>query len=130
MVLLREGDWPGQPEKYRTYVADGWITAYRSSYTGTEYRSPSNNYQAKYVTAGDIAAEIDARIALCGIMGNIVDRLCIEFDEPGQVAIDNRMTDDHMADELRAMIVYISGWQRKSCTYQVWRLLRAITRST
>lgn len=126
--LLEMGDYPREPEQYRTLNEVGEvIKKERSSYAGPEFHTPSWRKHGKHEMACMIGAEIRYRLDRCP-HGWIVPLLADGYEEPLELARRCRLTEDQMKKEYRLMLDYICGWRRKLCTFHEWKLIDRIFR--
>lgn len=115
LIYLRQGIWP--PE--------GKTTGYIKNSNKPVYRS--GTYSEKIV---DIAAELDARMALIGKLSKVLELIYTLNKEPFQVARDYKITEEDLTYHCRKMLKFISGWKRKRESYQDWLNLSNIKRFT
>lgn len=108
LLDLRQGMWPRENRE----------TGYDK-----ETKSPNKNKRAPFEYACQIAAEIDARLALIGPQSAIVELLAVYDAEPLQVARDYNMSEEKLYKEYRQMLNFISGWRRRRCQYSEWKLV-------
>lgn len=113
LPYIRDGVWP--PE--------GKTTGYVESNNKPVYRAG-----AHFEAVSNIAAEIDARMALIGELSEILELIYTLNEEPLQVARDYRMTEEDLTYHCRKMLTFISGWTRKRTDYRDWLNLNNIKR--
>ncbi len=121
LIDLRRGDYPPEPDEYKTYYNDrGWIHRKASSYEGRS----SNKFSpvAGFIKAAEIAAEIDYRIEQIKTYRIQLDTL-VPLD--GNLVVDafteNLVLNSELLNEAEMMLNFISGWKRKPISFTAYR---------
>ena len=115
---LEMGDYPAEPAEYKTRINGIWTLSYRSPVV----RTRSQRTEGRHVTACIITAEISQRLDLIEPYeireGGINYRIhpSLVFD----VYTDESVNDPILENEAGLMLSYISGWRRKSISFQNW----------
>jgi len=125
LVSLENGYWPKEPLSYEIENPE---TAYTTGsappqlnttgdYHGEEYQVYMTGDKASFVKPALIAAEITARMGMCGKAGQI----CQEFYE-GKEGMKG------YEDEIENVKRYICGWNRKDISFWVWKKVKGLYR--
>ncbi len=80
---------------------------------------------AYFIAAAEIAAEIDARLMMCGDKADIILGLYVPLEdgtmvEPGQIAKDFGVSDDELYWLQKRLLNYLSGWRRRTLDFEDW----------
>ncbi len=111
---LRQGDFPPEPEEYKTHNKLGWVIKKRSSYIGS--RSNQSFPVARFVRAAELAAEIDYRIESIKTYRIQIDNILVPIS--GDLVLnaftENLPLNSDLLHEAHLMLEFISGWDRRS----------------
>lgn len=112
LSALRGGLWPVEEKT--------------TGYTDSSRVQRSRNRHAYFESPCQIAAEVDIRLAQCGMDRYLVEDLCVngirEDDLAGKLGLDV----EEVNRRVSAVLNYISGWRRKRYSYREWRGHRRI----
>ena len=105
---LRMGCWP------RDYRITG--------YTDSNAKSPNRNTRCSFLNAAELAAEIDFRLSRC--VDSIMLILAYTANPPWtieKIAQSLHYDEEDLRHEMRLMLKYIAGRQRKGQSYPRWK---------
>ena len=109
LYALRIGEYP--PECPETGYTGIDTAAIRRQHSG----------QASYARACEIAAEVGARLNMCGKYSRIIYRLnCEEGNSQEKLAQEFNLHPDDFDVLWDKLLIYISGWRRKRITFKRW----------
>ena len=109
LYMLRLGDWP--PEGADTGYTGIDTAAIRRQHSGA----------APFARACEIAAEVGARLNMCGKYSRIIYRLnCEEGNSQEKLAQEFNLHPDDFDVLWDKLLIYISGWRRKRVTFKRW----------
>lgn len=108
-MTIREGRWPPQS-------AD---TGYVDMPGGKK-----TNSHAPYERAGQVAAEVDARLALCGQDGFMLEDHFTWGKEYGDIARQWHLDSREVYDRMMSALYFCCGWKRKRDSYDDFKRKR------
>lgn len=122
IIMLRDGNYPGEPDEYRVWKWGGWVRSHKSSYIGG--RSNKLNPKGNHIIPVEIASEIDARI-------DLIERYPVKLETCTEyvdgILLERKFTwneefkDNILHYEADKMLSFVSGWERKKTTFLKWR---------
>jgi hypothetical protein len=107
LPLLREGSWPANPQP--------------TGYTETPRVQHSRSLHASFETPCQIAAEVDARLARCGLDRYLLEDCFIWGMSEDELAGKLGIPVEDVSWRITSALNYISGWRRKLYSLQDWR---------
>jgi len=116
---LRFGDYPTEPDEYKTFRRNGWIDMKRSVYEKAGKRP--TNHNAPFLVGIEIAAEIDARIAMIPTpQQHWIDEHYLGGLDFEEIAKFYHFKESQVKREISRMIRYISGKNRAELDYETF----------
>lgn len=107
LPVIREGIWPGNPRG----------TGYTDGPTGKRNRS----LHASFETPAQIAAELESRLARCGLDRYLVEDCYINGIDESELARKLGLDIWEVERRINSVLRYIKGWKRKLYSFRDWK---------
>ena len=104
---MREGNWLAEPRG--------------SGYTDAPGGKKTRSRHAAYETPCQVAAELDARLARCGLDRYLVEDCYTYGVDERELAGKLGLDVEDIGQRIGAALKYVSGWRRKQCSLREWR---------